>query len=97
MQAFTPVSSTTISVSGTTASATIPAGVSTVRLYNPDASHLVFVRFTHGASSAVSTDMPLAPALVEKFGIDPSTTNTISAISGGTAITLYVTYGNGGT
>lgn len=88
----TPGTSTSIAATGTTASAALSATSPQVRVYN-SGTVAAFIRFGKGAQTAVATDMALAPGAVENFGkLDA---DTIAAITGGTAATIYIISGTG--
>jgi len=89
---FIPTSSTSISATGTSASATIRFDAPQVRLYN-SGTVAVFVRWGNGSQTAVATDMAIAPGAIEVFGKQGA--DTLAAITGGTAATLYITSGTG--
>lgn len=94
-EAFAPRwQSQSISVTTTTASATLTKPLTRVlRLYNAG-SATVFVRVTEGASSAVVTDMPIPSGGIETF-TKLITQDTVSAIAASGTATLYITQGEG--
>jgi hypothetical protein len=94
MAIFQPMPGKTVSISatGTSASASIPAEAPEVRIHNPGPA-TVFVRWGVGAQTAVVTDMPVAVGGVEVF--TKNAADTIAAITAGTAVTLYITPGVG--
>lgn len=88
-----PGKSTSISATGTTASATVPAEAPQLRVFNLGPS-TIFVRWGVGAQTAVATDMAIPAGVVEMF--HKGNADTVAAIcgSGGTA-TVYLTPGVG--
>ena len=96
--AFSPFSGQNykLSVTSTSGSQTITGtGIQApnVRMYNagPD---LVFIKFSKGASTAVTTDMIIPVGVVEVFG-KAVNIDTISAVSAGGTANLYMTCGEG--
>ena len=94
---FTPLATTSVSVSGTHAEGTLTtptAPVNTsVRVYNAT-TVTVFIKFGVAGIAAATTDTPIPAGAVEVFDIGPNIT-TISGITAGTSGTLYATTGMG--
>lgn len=94
---FSPVETKTIAATSTSGSATFTAGTSATakqcRVVNLGSS-TAFIRFTTGASTAVTTDMPIPTGAVEVF--NKGGADTVSAVcASGTTATLYFTTGEG--
>ncbi|MES2323276.1 MAG: hypothetical protein V4633_13510 [Pseudomonadota bacterium] len=94
IKTFMPKGDATVTIAVTVASAsgTIDSNSSAVRIHNAGTA-LAFIRFSTGASTAVTTDMPIASGATETF--TKGTANTISAIAESGTATLYVTNGEG--
>lgn len=91
---FTPASTASISVTATSASASVVAGCQQVRMYNSGTKDC-YVRWGVGAQTAVTTDMPLKAGTVEYF--TKGFADTVAAICGGAdTTTLLITSGAGG-
>lgn len=94
LKTFAPSSAATVKVAATTTSGsgTLETYSAAVRVYN-DGPNLAFVRFTHGAGTATSADIPVPAGAIETFtvpGID--TASVICSV--GTA-SVYFTNGEG--
>lgn len=96
MAAFAPGVTQSIAVAATSASVTVNAFSSTLRLYNVG-NDLVFVRIGQGPQTATLTDFPVVPN-VPAFLAKPPGFDTVAAIkaAGGSTDTLYITPGDGG-
>jgi hypothetical protein len=98
--AFSPnwTSGVTLAVSTTTNNVPLSkaAGPSVVRIYN-GGSATAFTRVTKaadGATTAVTTDLPIPAGIVECFTIAAGC-DTVSAITSAGATTLYINQGEG--
>ena len=82
-----------LAVNASSASATVPAGSSQIRLYNGGLIDC-FVRFSSAADTAsTATDMPLAAGAIELF--TKGAAKVISAVTVSGSTTLYMTMGEG--
>lgn len=84
--------STSAATSTTSASAALDAYSNNVRVYNAGAT-AAFIRFAVGATTAVVTDMPIAPGATEVFTKGNAT--VASAILASGTGTVYFTCGEG--
>jgi hypothetical protein len=95
LKTFAPKGDATVplAASAATASATIDKFSNACRVYNAGPS-LAFIRFSTGAATALTTDMPMPAGGVETF--TKGSADTVAAICGaaGTA-SLYFTNGEG--
>jgi hypothetical protein len=83
-----------ISVTTTSASATLNTGYGDVlRLYNAG-SATIFIRVTTGAGTALTTDLAMPAGAIETFTIG-GTDDTVSAITASGSATLYINQGEG--
>lgn len=83
----------TLSASGTSADAALPAGTDIV-VTSPSTNTVpVFIRLQAGAGTAVTTDMPIVPGAAVGFHV--LTATHISGITAGTAATLQIQGGSG--
>jgi|TARA_R110000868_G_scaffold392795_1_gene663575 FixJ family two-component response regulator len=85
----------TAKVAGTTTSQSVALSAKDyqVRVFNSAAS-IAFIRFTAGASTAVTTDMPIPPGAVEVFSLNESQTHVSVILASGTG-DVYFTSGVG--
>lgn len=91
---FTPTAAATatLAASGTSADVALPAGTD-IELANPSSTVTAFYRIQVGAGTAVTTDTPIFPN--QLIGIHVGTATHLSAITGGSAVTLQITGGSG--
>lgn len=99
---FRPSVGTTKTLAATAVSASVTfdakdagtvAGKSVIRVYNAGTG-LAFGRWGTGAQTALATDMPLVPGVVEVF-CKANTDDTFAAICPGGTSTIYVSCGEG--
>lgn len=95
LKAFSPSGAATVTIAATTtsASATLDANSSQVRVVNAAGGSMAFIRFSTGASTAVATDMPIAPGTDAVF--TKGTATHVAAICATGTATLYFTNGEG--
>lgn len=93
LKTFFP-SGTTVSIAGTvaSASATLDANSSAVRVFNAG-PNVAFIRFTTGASTATGSDMPVAAGATETF--TKGSANNVSVICASGTAAIYFTNGEG--
>lgn len=86
---------TTETLSGSTSSAsvTLDGETNSVRVYNA-AAGIAFIRFTSGASTATTNDLPVAPGSVEVFTKPAGYLICSAILSAGTG-NVYFTPGHG--
>lgn len=91
---FSPTAGATVALasSGTSADAALPAGTDVV-VTNPSSTVTAFFRIQAGAGTALATDQPILPGAA--IGIHVGTATHISAITGGSSVTLQIQGGSG--
>lgn len=94
LKTFAPKGDATVPLTATvvTASATIDKFSNACRVYNAGPS-MAFIRFSTGAASALTTDMPLPAGSVETF--TKGSADTVAAICAAGTASLYFTNGEG--
>lgn len=97
IELFTPSYQGTVTKTTSTSSAATALngkGIQ-VRMYNADATNIVFVEFGSSTiAAAVATGMPIGPGQVVGCSIDSAVTH-IATIAGAATPTIYITRGNG--
>jgi hypothetical protein len=95
IKTFTPdgAATTTIAGAAASASATLSQFSNCVRVYNAGPNK-AFIRFGTGVTTALATDMPIAPNSTEVF-TKGATTTVAGICSGVETATLYFTCGEG--
>lgn len=84
---------TVLSVTSSSSGDTIAPKYGRIRVHNSGAS-IAFLRTGIGAQTAVTTDVPIPPGVVEVFSVPANHTHAAAITSSGTA-TLYITVGSG--
>lgn len=84
---------TVLSVTSSSSGDTIAPKYGRIRVYNGGAS-VAFLRTGIGAQTALTTDVPIPPGVVEVFSVPANHTHAAAITSSGTA-TLYITVGSG--
>lgn len=86
-------SSSATGTSGSTVDRGTIGGHMVMRVYNAG-TQIVFCRWGTGAQTAVVTDMPLIPGVVEVFSKAPGD-NIFAGITASSTATVYITCGEG--
>ena len=92
MAAFFPGPTVSLSVSSSTASVSLGTQARTVRVYNAT-TVTVFVKFGIDSATATTSDLPVAPGLVECF--DARKCVYAAGITASGSGTVYFTVGEG--
>jgi hypothetical protein len=95
-QPFTPGATITIAATNSTATTSLPAGGGTVFMVQNAGTSATFVNFGSSTVTAlVATSTPILGGQTLFFKLPPVT--SVASITGATAVTLYITNGEGGT